>query len=56
MRLRYTLDWLAICVAVGLIARIAVGASFVLTTMGAAVALTLNGVLAYWEDRGNFND
>ena len=31
-------------------------ASFVLTTIMAGVALTLNGMLAYWEDRGNFNN
>ena len=55
-RFGYALAWLAISVCVGLIARFLFDASFVLTTIMAGVALTLNGMLAYWEDRGKFND
>jgi hypothetical protein len=56
-RLKYTLVWLAISLVIGAIAHFGFGQNFIASAVIAGVALTLNGLLAEWEDRqpGGFN-
>ena len=55
-RVRYGLIWAAISLAIGLACHLAFDIDFVLATLIAAAALTLNGIVAFREDRGKFND
>ncbi len=56
-RLKYTLIWLAISLVIGAVAHFGFDQNFVVSAVMAGAALTLNGLLAEWEDRqpGGFN-